>query len=66
MGHKPISPRTHIHMLARVGFINPACHQQVLPEVFASGDAALLVAIMQTGHELQRTLVVAAEDPQIA
>ena len=48
-------------MLDRLGRMNGACHQQVLPEVFTLGGATLFIAVMQAGHKLHFARVALAE-----
>ena len=47
MGDETIGAGTDIDMALGLGFVNPAGHNQVLPEVFAFGDAGFGVAVVE-------------------
>ena len=55
MSDKAIGSRTHVDMQLRVGLIDPAGYERILPEVFTLSNAGLGVAVMEAGYPHERT-----------
>ena len=66
MGNKTIGAGANIDMALGLGFVNPAGHNQVLPEVFAFGDAGFGVAVVEAGVEGHPTLMACSESAAVS